>query len=304
MRTESGLLVAAVLGALQGTVEWLPLSSEGFVAVATTALGADPAAAVRLALFLHLGTALSATVFYRQDLSRLLRGPGDEQASNQTSGSEGESADRRFLAVATLVSGVIGVGAYLLLEEVVSALAGGAVLALVGAALVATGVLLRTTSERRRTDGGREVDRPAGDATPTTGSDDLLSVPAGERERPDIVDAVVVGACQGVAVLPGVSRSGTTVGALLLRGHDGPRALQLSFLLSIPAAVGAAGIAVADGGVPAVDPLQASVALGVAAVVGYLTVDLLTRLVRRMRLWLVCVGLGTLAVAGGLGAGL
>ncbi len=300
MRTESGLVVAVVLGALQGTVEWLPLSSEGFVAVATTALGADPAAAVRLALFLHLGTALSATVFYRRDLGRLLRA---DQRADETSTHGGERADRRFLAVATLVSGVVGIGAYLLLEEVVSALAGGTFLALVGAALVATGVLLRATSDRRRTDGGREVDHSA-DATRTAASESPLAVPAGERERPDLMDAVVVGVCQGVAVLPGVSRSGTTVGALLLRGHDGPRALELSFLLSIPAAVGAAGIAVTDGGVPAVDPLQAGVALAVAAVVGYLTVDLLTRLVRRVRLWVVCVGLGALAVAGGLGAAL
>jgi Uncharacterized bacitracin resistance protein len=217
VRTESGLLVAAVLGVLQGTVEWLPLSSEGFVAVATTALGAEPAAAVRFALFLHLGTALSATVFYRDDLARLVRG---DSRGGEPADAPSESADRRFLAVATVVSGVIGIGAYLLLEEVVSALAGGALLALIGAALVATGVLLRSTSDRRRADGGRGIDTRASDIETPGGTNETLAVPVGDRDRPTLVDAVVVGACQGVAVLPGVSRSGTTVGALLLRGHE------------------------------------------------------------------------------------
>jgi len=48
--------------------------------------------------------------------------------------------------------------------------------------------------------------------------------------------------------------------------------------------------------------VEAAVALAVAAVVGYLTVDLLTRLVRRVAFWAVCVGLGALAVLSGLGA--
>lgn len=320
MRTGSGVVVAVALGVLQGTVEWLPVSSEGFVSVAVTALGAEPTVAVRLALFLHLGTALSAAVFYREDLWALLGatrtatgastpdervgGPATRtptRRDRQTgSGADpgGLAADRRFLLVATLVSGVVGVGAYLLLEELVSALTGGTFLALVGALLVGTGLLLRATGDRRRTDGGHadgETAR-AGESDPGRGW-----VPAGDRDQPDLVDAAVVGVCQGVAVLPGVSRSGTTVGALLLRGHSGPGSLRLSFLLSIPAAVGAAGLAVVDGGgLPTVAPAQAAVALAVAAVVGYLTVDLLTRLVRRVAFWGVCVGLGLLAVGGGV----
>jgi undecaprenyl-diphosphatase len=282
---QAEVVVAAALGALQGAVEWLPVSSEGFVAVAVSALGAEPSVAVRLALFLHLGTALAATAFYREDLRAL---------SSVDDGTL--AADRRFLIVATLVSGVVGIGAYLALEAVVSELAGGTFLALVGALLVGTGLFLRATSERRLADGGHA------EATDGQWAGDAEWIPSGDRERPDLAGAALVGVCQGVAVLPGISRSGTTVGALLLRGHDGPRSLQLSFLLSIPAAVGAAGIAVADGGLPAVAPAEAVVAVGVAAVAGDGTVDLLTRLVRRVAFWVVCVGLGALAVLGGLGA--
>jgi undecaprenyl-diphosphatase len=119
------------------------------------------------------------------------------------------------------------------------------------------------------------------------------------RERPGPLDAVLVGALQGLAVLPGVSRSGTTVSALLLRGHDGPDSLQLSFVLSIPAAAGAGAIALAETGLGSVDPGTAALAVAVSAVVGYLTVDALTRLVERVAFWRICLGFGGLAVLGG-----
>ena len=56
--------------------------------------------------------------------------------------------------------------------------------------------------------------------------------------KPSIVDGVLIGALQGLAILPGVSRSGTTASVLLLRGFNGETSLRLSFLLSIPAALG------------------------------------------------------------------
>jgi len=113
------------------------------------------------------------------------------------------------------------------------------------------------------------------------------------------LDAVLVGVLQGLAVLPGVSRSGTTVSALLLRGHEGEASLRLSFVLSIPAALGAGVLVVLDEGLPTVDPGPAALALAVSAAVGYLTVGALVRLVGRVAFWQVCVGFGALAVLGG-----
>jgi undecaprenyl-diphosphatase len=98
-----------------------------------------------------------------------------------------------------------------------------------------------------------------------------------------------------------VSRSGTTVSALLLRGHPAEGALRLSFLLSVPASLGAGVLVVAEtGSAPSVTPLAAAVALGAAAVWGYVTVDALVRLVRTVAFWVVCVGLGSLAVVAGV----
>ncbi|WP_135303808.1 undecaprenyl-diphosphate phosphatase [Haloarcula amylovorans] len=263
------LLVAILLGLLQGILEWIPVSSEGGVALASTVLaGLDPDDATRLALFLHAGTAVAAVAYYRVEVRELL---ASLPALSRRPFAD-ETADLSFLVVATLATGLTGLPAYLVLDAAVSELGGGLFLAFVGALLVVTGLLQRFAA--------------------------ALSL--GERESPNLVDAVVVGGLQGLAILPGVSRSGTTVSALLLRGHEGESSLRLSFLLSIPAALAANALVLVDTGLPAVEPTGAVVALAVSAIVGYLTVDALVRLVRRVAFWLVCVLFGGLGVAGGL----
>ncbi|QLG28640.1 undecaprenyl-diphosphate phosphatase [Halorarum halophilum] len=266
---DRSLVVALVVGVLQGVFEWLPISSEGNVALALSLLGRSPADAVAFALFLHLGTALSATVYYRAELREVL---ALLPAWRPGSAFEGDQATVTFLAVGTLVSGVVGIAAYSTLLTVVSELAGGLFVVLVGVLLVLTGLFQRRSS----------------------------AVSLGGREDPDLLDALLVGVAQGVAILPGVSRSGTTAGALLLRGHDGPDAFRFSFLLSIPAAVGGGLLAYLDAGLGDLSPTAAIVALGAAAAVGFLTIDALMRVVERVSFWAVCVGLGALAVLGGL----
>lgn len=261
--------VAILVGLLQGTLEWLPVSSEGVVAIATTAVASvTPDVATRLALFLHAGTALSALGYYRGEVRDLV---GDLPGWRPRSAFATETADLSFLAVATVATGVTGIPLYLALSEAVSALEGGAFVALIGGLLVLTGLLQRYAG----------------------------AVALGDRTRPDLLDAALVGGLQGVAILPGVSRSGTTVSALLLRGHEGENSLRLAFLLSIPAALGANVLVLVDDGVPAVSPVAALLALAVSAVVGYLAIDALVRLVRRVPFWAVCVGFGGLAVLGG-----
>lgn len=264
------LVVVLLVGVVQGVVEWLPISSEGSVTVLLTTLGYAPSLAVKLALFLHVGTALAATVYYRDELRTVLaRLPGWRPRRAFDDGM----ATLTFLAVATLVSGVVGIAAYALLLDAATRLSGGAFVVLIGVLLLVTGGVQRAT-----------------EAT------DL-----GGRERPDGLDAVLVGVGQGLAILPGVSRSGTTASVLLFRGHDGESAFDLSFLLSIPAAVGAGALTALDAGEAAgVTPGAAVVALAASALVGYVTIDALLRVVRRVAFWAVCVGLGSLAIVGGL----
>lgn len=264
-------LVALVVGVIQGIFEWLPVSSEGNVALYLTAVeGRSPELATRYSLFLHAGTAIAAAAYYRTDLRGLLAAvPGWLRTFDVDTGFDTD-ADLSFFVLATLVSGVVGIAAYAALLSVVSELAGGAFVVGVGVLLLLTGAVQY-----------------------------LAESQLGDREAPTAADAALVGTLQGLAILPGVSRSGTTVSALLLRGYQAPTAFRLSFVLSIPAALGAAALVVLDAGVPIVSPTAAVVALAASAVVGYLTVDALVRVARRAPFWAVCVGLGTLAMVGG-----
>lgn len=261
-------LLAALLGAVQGALEWLPVSSEGALALARTAVGDTALEATQFALFLHVGTAVAATVYYRADIRTLL---GNVREWRPETAFAPAGADLSFVVLAMATSFATGGIAYLSLEELVSTLSGGAFVALIGALLVVTG-LIQYVAEGS---GGRRAD-------------------------PDAVDAVLVGALQGLAILPGVSRSGTTVSALLLRGHDGEGSLRLSFLLSIPAALAAGVLVLLETGLPGIEPVAAVVALAVSAVVGYLTVGTLVALVRKLAFWAVCTAFGLLAVASGL----
>ena len=261
-------LVAIVVGAIQGFVEWLPVSSEGAVALALTLLDTDPAVATQFALLLHAGTALAATVYYRDVLVDVFR---TVPAWRPHSAFEGSQAAVSFFAIATLVSGVVGGAGYLAISGFASAAAGGVFVAAIGALLLVTGLFMHV-AERRASE---------------------------SRDQPDPLDAILVGVLQGLAVLPGVSRSGTTVSALLLRGHEGEASLRLSFVLSIPAAFGAGLLVVLDDGLPTVDTGSALLALAVSATVGYVTVDALVRLVERVSFPRVCVGFGLLAIVGG-----
>ncbi|WP_206022021.1 undecaprenyl-diphosphate phosphatase [Salarchaeum sp. JOR-1] len=261
------LLVALAAGILQGIFEWLPISSEGNITIVLSALGRAPEQVVAFALFLHLGTALSATAYYHDELAAILtRLP----AWRPHRAFDGEQAIVTFLGIGTLVSGVVGITAYVTLIDAFSTLTGGVFIALVGVLLVGTGVFQYL-------------------------AEDIV----GDRKTPGWRDAILVGIAQGLAILPGISRSGMTTGTLLLRGHNGPQSFRFSFLLAIPASVGGSLLAYLDTGI-SVSLVAAAIALGAAAIVGYATIDALLRIVETLPFWSVCIALGTLAALGGL----
>lgn len=267
---DRALFVALVVGFLQGIFEWLPVSSEGNITILLTAIGTSPSAAVSLALFLHAGTALSATIYYRDELMDALGTLPDWRPS---SAFEEQTALISFLGVATLVSGAIGVSVYLTLQAVIAEFPGELIVALIGLLLVVTGLLQRY------------ADRVMVETT----------------RSPSLVDALLIGVLQGLAILPGVSRSGTTVSALLLRGYEGSTAFRLSFMLSIPASLGGGLLGLLGRqGASGIDLVAGGTALLVAALTGLVTIDALMRLVRRISFWVLCILLGVLAIVGSL----
>ena len=253
---------AALLGLVQGVAEWLPVSSEGVVAaIQTLAFGADVSDAVAFSLWLHLGTALAALAALRKDAAEIAR--------NVLRSPARPTAATAFLAVATAVSAPLGL-ALLAGMDGFSERLGGLAMALVGALMMVTGAALL----RGRRRGGART-----------------------REDVGVLDAVLVGAAQGLAALPGLSRSGLTVSALLWRGVDRREALALSFLLSVPASAGAGLYAALDSGLRA-SP-EALLALAVSAAVGFAAVRALTGLARRINFGWFAVAAGAGIAAGG-----
>jgi undecaprenyl-diphosphatase len=248
------LIEAAVIGAIQGVLEWLPVSSEGNLTLfLVSVLGLDPSETLGLAVFLHLGTGLAALAYYRQESWSIIAGA-----------TQRDRDMRLRLFVITGLTGAVGLPIYIYLN--VSTAVGEALLALTGLALIATGLMQKH----------RDV--------------------AGERDASSLSwpETLALGVLQGLAIIPGLSRSGITTSAMLLRGFRSDEAFNLSFLMSIPASF-AAGF-----GLMLLDGFQvttgAVMAVAVSAVVGYFSIGVLIGYAKKTSFWKICVGLGSLAL--------
>ena len=254
------MIESALLGLLQGLTEWLPVSSQGVVTAASAFLfDYDASDAVAVALWLHVGTSLAAVVAFRREVAGIAR----ELLRDPMH----PSPMLAFLAVGTVVSAVVGLPLLLLLDDLAGAFGAGA-MALVGALMVATGAV--------------QVRRPI----------------SGTRDRTGLSlrDAVLTGLAQGLAALPGLSRSGLTVAVLLGRRVERSEALVLSFLLGIPAGLAAALFAGLDSGV--LRTAEGLAGAAVAFVVGLASIKVLLALARRVNFGVFVVVVG-LAVIGG-----
>ena len=251
---------ALLLGILQGLTEWLPVSSQGVVTVAQSALLDRPLSeAVAFALWLHAGTACAALLALRREAWGVLR--------DAASAPLRPSPRLRFLAIATVVSAAIGLPLLLTLGEFSERL-GSLGMGVVGILMMASGVL--------------QLRRPLESSS--------------DREEPTAVDALVAGVAQGLAALPGLSRSGLTVAALLGRRVERGEALVLSYLMSIPASLGAGLFAIVDGGAASTWPALAAAA--VACGVGLVTIRALLAFTQRVNLGGFVVAVGAVTLAG------
>ena len=202
---------AVVLGLLQGIFEWLPVSSQFItVAVHSRVFDGEIAEGFGYSLWLHVGTVPPVLVVFRKEAAQIVR----ELLARPTR----PSPLAKFLLVSTIISGLVGLPLVLFLTDLADD-AGSAAMVVVGVALLFTGAL--------------QIVRP----------------PQGARNRDDmnVRDALQAGVSQGLAVIPGLSRSGATVAALLWRGVDRREALVLSFLMSAPASVAAAAYVALSG---------------------------------------------------------
>jgi len=254
-------LQAALLGLVQGLTEFLPVSSSGHLVLFQQLLGEGFFATDQALLFdlvLHVGTLLPVLWYYREDLGRILAswtGGGTPRPIGESGVMAWLKADPdRWLAflvvLGTIPTGLIGIG----LKDSFESLFHG--VRPVGAALLVTGCLLMVTRWR------------------SGGAAQAASIGIGA--------ALLIGFAQGLAITPGISRSGTTIAVALFLGFDRALAARFSFLLSVPAILGAVVLLAKDGitfDQAALGPLV--VGFLSAMVVGYLALVMLVALVKR-----------------------
>ncbi|MFT4704720.1 MAG: undecaprenyl-diphosphatase [Bradymonadia bacterium] len=252
------LLDAGLMGAVQALTEFLPVSSSGHLRLASAWLGVEGGHDLLFDIVLHLGTLCAVVWVYRARLFALLQ----DLFAGLSGMREGvpawlrasEGARFAFLVVlATVPTGVIGI----LLKDLISGDTLG--IRVVGGLLCVNAALLALS-----------IKFPGGEEGAEAGPYSIGGI--GPRE------AVLIGVIQGLAVFPGISRSGATITMALALGAYRMKAAEFSFFLSIPAIIGAslvefdsAALAQLSGDLtPYIAGAVVSATVGVAALLGLL----------------------------------
>jgi len=258
---------------VQGVTEWIPVSSKTQdTLVYLKLLNGDPSLVVPILLYLHIGTVLAALVYFRKEIRQIVAKAAEMPLgfSRHAQGKVG------FLFTSMLFTGLVGVPLLLAEKKFFPFFDASVLFVLMGIGLLLTGVLLAKQSGSRLRN----------------------------SSSANWKDGVLTGLLQGLSVLPGVSRSGTSTTALIWRGFGGEDSFRLSFLLSIPTVVAAELVFYIGGGVFAL-PVSQGLALSASSFVfGFLTLDVVLKLARRINMAFVAFALGLVVlVAGLLGAG-
>ena len=269
-------LYTAFLGLVQGIAEFLPISSSGHLSLLQNFFGLKSAEETNLFLdvLLHLGTLISVFIYYRHDLMDMIREfiRGCGALVHPIEGEIHPPAARRMVLL--IIVGTLPLFIVLPIKGYIDNLYGNNWF--IACALLATGFLLFFSD---RIAHGKKTERSA-----------------------TLLDAVLIGCSQALATVPGLSRSGTTISAALLLGCRREFAVRFSFLLSIPAVIGAHILTLVDAIQVGIDwKLMPAYLLGVvvSAVAGYFAIRLVNMLSNRGKFGnfaYYCWGVGLVAL--------
>jgi undecaprenyl-diphosphatase len=267
---------AILLGIIQGLTEFLPVSSSGHLVLFQHLFGLKEAE-LFFDVCVHLGTLLAVMVVFRQEikniilaLMRLLSSSTAKKIALQKTESDPDLKMALLIVIGSIPTAVLG----FLFRGIADRLFSSAFIA--GLMLMLTGLLLWITRWA-----ATHVDR--------SGTDRLTPK-----------NAVIIGVVQGLAIIPGISRSGSTISIGLLLGIKRETAARYSFLLSIPAIIGAGLLSLKEGFSQTDLAIQISMlGAGTAALVGYGALKSLLHVVKKGHLHLFapyCWLVGILAI--------
>lgn len=200
---------ALLMGLLQGLTEYLPVSSSGHLTIASELFGIDGESNMLFTILVHVATVLSTLVVLGGEIWGIIKGMFGPINAGAT-GLNKLNADQRYvlnIIVSMIPIGIVGVFFKDYVEDIF-----GSGLMIVGICLLITAILLTFS---------------------------YLARPR-ERENISLGHAFIIGLAQAVAVLPGLSRSGTTIATGLMLGNKKDKMAQFSFLMVIPPILGEA----------------------------------------------------------------
>jgi len=269
-----------LLGIIQGLAEFLPISSSGHLVLFQKLLGfREPE--LLLDVVLHLGTLLAVCIYFRSDLEDMLKETWKfctklcrEKKGLRDINKKPSAALTLMVVIGTIPTCLIGFVFQSQLERLFGSIT------MVGFALLITGFIL------------------------------LISkyIPENEKSKDKIIlfTALCIGAAQGVAIAPGISRSGITIVCGMILGLRGELAARFSFLLSIPAIIGAVAVQLYAHELTGVNFIPLASGFLSAAIVGLITLKIVMDMVKKGRLFFFspyCWAIGLMAIGIGYMAG-
>lgn len=271
-------LQSVLLGLIQGIAEFLPISSSGHLALFQQLFNFSSAEEtdVFFDVLLHLGTLVAVFVYYWKEIWEMIleffRFLGDLFSGKGLPKGENVPPARRMILL--VIVGTLPLFLILPIKDSIEALSSS--LLAIGIAELVTGVLLFT-------------------------SDRLAKGTKTESNCP-LVDALIVGLAQACATVPGLSRSGTTISVGMMRGYDRAFAVRYSFIMSLPAVLGANILSIGDALEAGIDTSLIPVYLVgvvIAGVVGYFAIGLVNLLSNKGKFGAFayyCWAIGVLAI--------
>ena len=270
------MLEYIILAILQGLFEWLPISSSGQVVIfSINILGISPENAFTISIWLHLGTTLAVLVKMRKEYYNIVK----TIIFNKGRYEEKDVKLRNWLIYATLGTAVTALPLYFMLRffilDAFSAASGDILTLIISGLLIITGLVLFFL---KRSFGNKSIER--------------------QSFKQIRKDSSISGLIQGIAILPGISRSGFTVSSILFEKYNQDQSLNLSFLMSAPVVIASLGVDVlfGEGSVfGTLDIITILVTTAISFVIGYLTMGGLLKVARKINFSYFCIFYGIIA---------
>lgn len=276
MITIVQLFYSIILGIVQGVSEWLPISSKTQVLIASNALlNLTYQQAYTFGLFMEIGTTFAAIIYFRKELLILLK-------VIRLQGSDEENKLFVFVATATIVTGIIAVPLYIIADSITGVA--------IGIPMIIIGLIL------------------LGDAIFIYYSRNVKNQEKTVKKFSDLTmkEYVLIGAVQGIAALPGVSRSGITTSTMLLMDIEPAECFRLSFLVGIFASIGAFGVTLLFSHTNIVSAISSLSLLGLliaiitATIISLFLIDFLIKIAGKSEIIYLVSALGLIAISFGL----